>query len=298
MKITIGIPVFNQEEQTLKCLRLLEKNTVSSELEIILIDNGSTVPLITTLEKNFTPIFFHDNNVRVIRNDTNLGVRPALNQIFSEAVGEVIVYTHNDVEMYQKGWDNVVREAFLNHPKAGIVGAYGAKGIGTEDIYETLYMMQQLARRNCVSNARMDKTIHGFRNMKSRYENVAVFDGFFMAIKKELLDRTNGFSDILPIHHSYDNLICIQSLQLDYENILISLDVTHVGGQTDVKEDWTKGTGKTKAEIHADAHPPLYEYGKGVLPIVVMDILDAENNVTGYQLFINRKHIKTEKYGR
>jgi glycosyltransferase involved in cell wall biosynthesis len=294
MKITIGIPVFNQEEQTLKCLSLILKNSYQID-EIILIDNGSDTELAATL----FPIYSESeiwNKMRIVRNYKNLGVRPALNQIWELADGDVIVYTHNDVEIYEGGWDEKIRSAFRNLPEAGIIGAYGAKGIGTSDIYQAQYVMQQLARQGCVSDARMDKSVHGFRNLKNLYENVAVFDGFFMAIKKELLNKTNGFSDILPIHHSYDNLICIQSIENGYENVLISLDVTHVGGQTDVKEDWVKGTGKSKAEIHADAHPPLYEYGRGLLPIYIQDIYNEEDRIIGYELWMNRELKKTVIY--
>lgn len=293
MKITIGIPVFNQEEQTLKCLRLIFENTNCID-EIVIVDNGSTERFEDTFKKEFPHV--DKLNLIVIRNEQNLGVRPALNQIFKKATGDIVVFTHNDVEIYEKGWDEKIRAAFSVHTNAGIIGAYGAKGIGDSNIYQVPYVMQQLARQSCVSNARMDRGIHGFRNLQNDFENVAVFDGFFMAIKKELLEKTQGFSDILPIHHSYDNLICIQSLENGYENILLSLDITHVGGQTDVKEDWVKGTGKSKADIHADAHPPLYEYGRGLLPIQIFDIYNEDDRIIGYELWMNRELKKEVMY--
>lgn len=294
MKITIGIPVMNQEEETRKCLELLLENTTKID-ELIIIDNGSVRPVEEVLSKLENPIFNNVKVVSVIRNAENVGVRPALNQIWENATGDVIVYTHNDVQFYEKGWDDKLRAAFEAHPEAGIIGAYGAKGIGTSDIYETPYVMQQLARQNCVSEARMDKTIHGFRNLRNDFENVAVFDGFFMAIKKELLDKTKGFSDILPQHHNYDNLICIQSLENGYENIVIKLDIEHLGGRTDTREDWAKNMGKGKADIHADAHPPLWEYGKGLLPIRIVDIYNEADKVIGYELWMNRE-LKKEIY--
>jgi hypothetical protein len=142
----------------------------------------------------------------------------------------------------------------------------------------------------------MDKSIHGFRNLKRQYENVAVFDGMFMAIIKGLLNKTKGFSDILPQHHNYDNLICVQSLQNGYENIVVGLDFDHLGGRTDVGENWSEKFGKTKQEIHRDAHPPFYEYCKGVLPIMIDDVHDEQMNIIGYQLYMNRELIKTKMY--
>lgn len=305
MRITIGIPVMNQEEETLRCLAQILK-TANNIHEIIFVDNGSTFHLKEILSHRLEQMSLKIdakhlpsresilNNI--IRNDTNVGVRPALNQIFEKATGDIIIYTHNDVEFFEEGWDDKVREAFFENTEAGIVGAYGAKGIGTNDIYQTPYQMQQLARNFCVSGARMDKAIHGFRNLNAEFENVAVFDGFFMAIKKELLVKTGGFSNILPQHHNYDNLICIQSIENGYENIVIPLDVEHLGGRTDTREDWAKDMGKGKADIHADAHPPLWEYGKGKLPIMIIDIYNSEQKLIGYQLYMNRKLIKERIY--
>lgn len=298
MKITIGIPVMNQEDETLKCLQLLFQNTNTID-ELIIVDNGSVTNFNETLQKwNESKVFgenFFLPPITILRNEQNVGVRPALNQIWKEATGEVILYSHNDVQFYEKGWDDKLRTAFEAHPEAGIIGAYGAKGIGTSDIYQTPYAMQQLARQVCVSEARMDKSIHGFRNLRNDFENVAVFDGFFMAIKKELLDKTQGFSDILPQHHNYDNLICIQSLENGYENIVIKLDVEHLGGRTDTREDWAKNMGKGKADIHADAHPPLWEYSKGLLPIRIVDIYNEDERIIGYELWMNRE-LKKEIY--
>jgi hypothetical protein len=37
------------------------------------------------------------------------------------------------------------------------------------------------------------------------------------------------------------------------------MDVDHIGGQTDVGEDWATPMGTTKQQVHTDAHPVFYE---------------------------------------
>jgi hypothetical protein len=296
IRLTIGVPVMNQHELTVDFLDLIFKNTHTID-EILFVDNGSQPHLSDYLwEKRYE--MMRSNKITVIRNLHNVGVRDALNQIMKVSHNnEVIVYTHNDVEFLEKGWDEKLRTAFENHPEAGVIGAYGAKGIGTSDIYTIPYEMHQLARNGNVSNCPMDKKVHGFRNLRNEFENVAVFDGFFMAIKKELLEKTGGFSNILPQHHNYDNLISLQSLENGYENIIIPLGINHLGGRTDVGEDWTRGFGKTKQQIHIDAHPPFYEYGKGKLPVWVEDIYEYDGEkIIGYNLFMNRELVKTKMY--
>jgi glycosyltransferase involved in cell wall biosynthesis len=292
--ISIGIPVMNQHKETIRCLKQLGETTSIIE-EIFIIDNGSSPTFMDALyEAGLDNSII--NKINPKRFSENIGVRPALNEIWKRNTSDILVFTHNDVEFLEKDWDKKVLNAFKQHPYAGIIGAYGAKRIGTEDIYHTPYLMQQLARGGNVSDCLMDKEVHGFRNLENEFENVAVFDGFFMAIKKNLLDRTQGFSDILPSHHNYDNLICIQSLEKGFENIVIPLKLNHLGGRTDVGEDWTKGTGKTKQQVHEDAHPPLYEYGRGKLPILVEDIYDENYKVCGYNLYMNHQLIKTKIY--
>jgi GT2 family glycosyltransferase len=292
MKITIGVPVMNFHQETRDFLNLIQKNTSQID-EIIIVDNGSQPEISTVLSDIDNTL---TNKIKIIRHEKNTGVRPALNNIWKNATSDIVVITHNDTEFREKGWDDKIRQAFEEHEEAGIIGAYGAKRIGTEDIYKTPYQMQQLARGGNVSNCEMDMEVHGFRNLEHEFENVAVFDGFFMAIKKELLDKTQGFSDILPQHHNMDNLICIQSLEYGYENIVIPLNIFHRGGMTDVGQNWAEGFGKTKQEIHTEAHVPLYEYGRGKLPILVEDILSEDYKVCGYCLYMDHQLIKEKIY--
>jgi len=291
-KLCLGVPVLNCQKETIEFLDKV-LNTANFLDEVIIIDNGS-YPTIRSVTSKFFKRF--DNKIKIIRFDHNIGVRPALNEIWKNTEADIIVYTHNDVDFFENGWDEKVRKAFDEIDNVGIVGAYGAKGLGSQDIYKTDYKMSQLARSVCVSDCPMDMEVHGFRNLENSYENVAVFDGFFMAIKKELLDKTGGFSDILPTHHNYDNLICIESLKLGYENIVIPLGIQHRGGMTDVSQDWTKGLGKTKQEVHAESHPPLYEHLRGVLPVYIEDIYREDYSICGYTLYMNNELIKTKIY--
>jgi len=295
MKITIGFPVMNLHKLTIECLRLIEKNTHTVD-ELIIIDNGSDQALSAFNGFKSLPSAFL-NKIRIIRNTRNIGVRDGINQIWENAKNEYILLMHNDVLILEKDWDLKVKKAFRNNAKAGIIGCYGSKGIGTSNIYQTPYEMNQLARNGNVSGSSMDRSVHGFRPLSNKFENVAVFDGFALIVKKVLLDKIEGLDKkILKIHHFYDMYICVESLKNGYENIVIPLDFFHKGGASDVSQDWTKGTGKTKQEIHSEAHPLFYEYGKGILPIMISDIYNEEDRIIGYQLFMDRKLIKEKMY--
>jgi len=295
MKLSIVIPIMNQHEMTVECLKLIEKN--SSQInEIIIVDNSdveNSLRLSSVVRKlsEYTVL-----KTYYIRNVANVGVRHSLNQGWRESTGDIVLFMHNDLMIYEKDFDTKLKKAFLNNDELGAVGAFGAKAIGSANIYKVPYEMSQLARGGNISNARMDKNIHGFRNLRREFENVAVFDGMFMCFKRELLQKVDGFDPITQTFHNYDNLMCIKSLENGYENIVIPMDVDHLGGATTVKESWSEVFGKTKQQVHEDAHPPLWEYGKGKLPIWIDDIYSEDGKIIGYELYMDHKLVKTKFY--
>lgn len=295
MKLSIVIPIMNQHDLTVDCLKLLEKNSKQVD-EVIIVDNSDTEFLAFKRVQEIDSRLI--NKLKIIKNKDNVGVRESLNQGWENSTGEIVLFMHNDLMIYEQDFDEKLKQSFEENNELGAVGAFGAKALGSPDIYKTEYMMHQLARGGNISNARMDKDVHGFRNLLNKFENVAVFDGMFMCFKRELLEKVDGFDKITETFHNYDNLMCIKSLQNGYENIVIPIDCNHLGGRTTVAENWSEKFGKTKQEVHEDAHPPLWEYGKGILPIFIEDIWGSgsEDTIVGYQLYMNNKLVKEKIY--
>jgi GT2 family glycosyltransferase len=258
MKIAMCVPVMNQAEVTQQWLDSFRNTEQSKDIPLILIDNGSQPQVRDWL------IGLRDGDV-VVRNDNNVGVLPALNQgwrIGKDLGADYIFYTHNDVLMFEQGWDTKLHRLLEAHPDAGVAGFYGAKGIGTWDIYQKAYIMQQLVRVENVSNCNRMDAAHGYRNIRggAEVEEVAVMDGFSLIVKVELLNKIDGFDwRRYPLHHMYDNDICLESLNAGYKNYVFAMDCQHLGGRTDVGENWATAFGKEKHEVHAEAHPPFYE---------------------------------------
>jgi len=258
MKIAVVVLVLNQRELTQKFLDTLRENEGNGKLPLIIVDNGSNPPVRDWLKG------LREGDL-VIRNEENKGVMPAMNQAWQvlKHSTDFIFYVHNDVMIYDKGWDDKLLRYLQDLPACGVAGFYGAKGIGTNDIYRSPYVMQQLIRIENVSACyKMDPAIHGFRPPRGDFEEVAVMDGFSLIVRTGLLNELDGFDRSFPPHHNYDNDICLESLNAGYKNYVISMDAEHLGGRTDVGEDWNEPFGKSKAQIHQDAHPILYEKWK------------------------------------
>lgn len=252
MKMDILLPVLNQPEltqQTMDKLRALQKNYN----RFIIVDNGSSPPVSRWI-KNLHP------QDLIIRHDKNKGLPKAINRaliIANEDGVDYVFATHTDVVMFEQDWDQKTMDAINEAGRVGVAGYFGALGIGSPDLYQTPYQMQQLARRYTLAGSRckLSPQVHGHSQFHESWKPCAVLDGFSLIINSKLrLWEGTG------IHHCYDHQICLQSINEGYRNIVVNMDVDHLGGQTDVNEDWTRGTGKTKQQVHAESHVPFYEY--------------------------------------
>lgn len=111
---SIVIPVFNQFEHTLACLRALAAHPPAANTEIIVVDDGSSdetaaaLPLVAGLR-------FH-------RRSKNGGFIAACNDGASLARGAYVVFLNNDT-VPQPGWLDALLATFDAHPGTGLVGA-------------------------------------------------------------------------------------------------------------------------------------------------------------------------------
>lgn len=255
MKLALAIPVINHRQETVDCIDSF-KGTADSwpDIELMLIDNGSEVPV---LEWGIVGV----GPSNVIRNEQNAGVLPALQQAYEGTAADYILYTHNDVTIFEQGWDTKIKRILGELETVGVAGFFGAKGIGTPQLYREPYQMNQLVRVDNISGCHRMPSGHNYRLPRGEWEAAAVMDGFCLIVSRKFLDENGGFDLNLPPHHNYDNHTCLQSLDRGFRNIVISMDAYHHGGVTDVSEPWNEVFGKSKADIHRDAHYPyFYEY--------------------------------------
>ena len=94
--VSIVIPCWNQAHHTIACLQSVARHTDPTQIEIILVDNGST-------DATRTITGVGDDRFHVIRNDDNLGFGPACNQGAGQARCKYLLFLNNDV-IVREGW--------------------------------------------------------------------------------------------------------------------------------------------------------------------------------------------------
>lgn len=112
---SIVIPLWNNVGYTRMCLVRLAASTPAGAYEVVLVDNGSTdgtAELLAGLS----------GDVRIVRNDRNLGFARACNQGATAATGRHLVFLNNDTEPHP-GWLEPLIEVLDNEPDVGVVGS-------------------------------------------------------------------------------------------------------------------------------------------------------------------------------
>lgn len=171
-----------------------------------------------------------------------IGVQQAL-----EDGADIIACLHDDLEMLESGWDEMVVSLFKACPRAGLCGFGGGKGLGSDDIYKTPYHPMQLARQRFLSNMR-DAEAHGERCEIAI--PVACLDGFSQIgrrefwqgrFQNELGTRTNLGTNLFEtmrrmgvIHHFYDGMLGCFAKRLGWQTWMLPVSCHHYGGRTAV----------------------------------------------------------------
>lgn len=206
-----------------------------------------------------------DHNIHIV--DGPKGMLPAYQRGFELSDHwDIIAYLHDDLIIHDPFWHEKVLKEFED-PDVGLVGFGGATGHGDPQMYRIPYTYQQLARHNFLSNMR-DAENHGKRFVGSC--DVAVLDGFALAVRREVLEKAGGWPLNSPIGYvCYDYWLCCMVRRLGYRIRLVGVACDHLGGRTFVK----LGVGKDPKhwQQYLDSHRYIYDEFKDVLPYRVYD---------------------------
>ncbi|GAU09388.1 glycosyltransferase family 2 protein [Desulfoplanes formicivorans] len=116
--VSIIIPVFNQWHLTCDCLVSLQKTILRSDIEIIVVDNGSSDATMSQCPKLGTHLF--GQRFTYIRNEENRNFGPACNQGARQASAKYLFFLNNDT-IAKKGWLEPLLESMGKDDRLGAV---------------------------------------------------------------------------------------------------------------------------------------------------------------------------------
>jgi GT2 family glycosyltransferase len=222
-KLSIVIPLYNDKEHIIPCIKSLKKITEKISCEIIVVDNNSTDGGVSAIEELF-PF------VKIIKNSQNLYFAKANNQGFKISRGEYVATLNSDTEIIEDPFLPMI-EYIEKHPDTGITSCplYFPDGKlqATRRKYKNFpafileftpfYVFFRIKfLRNYLKNLYYESNI----SLPSAPVDTQVIQGALMLFKKETLDKLGGFDETFRLSFT-DDEICIRAGKLGYRVIFM-----------------------------------------------------------------------------
>ena len=204
--LSIIMPCLNLHEYTQECIQNIVETT--KNFEIILIDNGSNPPYLS-------------EDVKVIRNDINLGFPAAINQGLVVATGDIICVLNNDIITTPDWAEHLIwhlnngldvvgpRTNYIDGPQILLISVY----LNKEELYE--------------------RAKEHYKKNKHKQWAFPRLVGFCLMFKREVYEKIGGFDEIFGIGNFEDDDWNLKAIEADYKTgIARDCYLHHFGSKT------------------------------------------------------------------
>lgn len=236
MELSVIIVSFNVRDYLYQAVASVTDATVSVESEIIVVDNCSSDGSPETIGLQFP-------NVRVIRNERNIGFGAACNVGINASTSRFILILNPDTYM-EPDAITVALGFIKQHPEAGAVGARMVDGNGTflpeskrgfPSLRTSLFRftgMHRVFPRSSFFNAYY--LGHLPDNLTGRAD---ILTGAFMMIRREALEKT-GLFDTSFFMYGEDIDLSWRLVKAGFTNYFVAeARITHFKGKSTEKDD-------------------------------------------------------------
>jgi glycosyltransferase involved in cell wall biosynthesis len=185
MKVSVVIPAFNAEGTISEVVKATREQDLAEGLEVIVVDDGSGDQTASQAEGAGAKVICQANR----------GPAAARNTGWRAAQGEVVLFTDSDCKPH-KDWAKRLLGGFTNSGVGAVAGSYGIWN----------------------PNSLLARTIH--EEIKGRHAkmggSIRVFGSYNVAIRKEVLEKLNGFDESYRRASGEDNDLSYRMLKAGF----------------------------------------------------------------------------------
>lgn len=227
------IPVVDFHEMTNTMLAHLALSIRTDQpFRVVIVDNGSDAPYRQEDYEGMYPF-----EVDVVNYKTNRGFYYPLIEIHDEYSDELIGLVHNDLMIYEEGWNKRMADAFEADPKLGLVGLTGSReldnlggrGAGTMCFFRG-------------ADVKVGETIYKGQSQDAGLrvydvEPAVVLDSLFMMFRRQVIPQlvrtdANERWENLTLAHFYDRIWPCRTIEAGYRVAVMGVECDHIGGIT------------------------------------------------------------------
>ena len=183
--ISVVIPAFNAEATISKVVEAVRGQDLSEELEVIVVDDGSTDQTAARAQRSGA----------VVVRQGNQGPAEARNTGWRTAHGETVLFTDSDCRPH-RDWARRLLAGFTNPEVAAVAGSYG---IWNSQSWLARHIHAEIMDRHA--------------GMPS---SIRAFGSYNVAIRKEVLEKLDGFDDHYPRASGEDNDLSYRILEAGF----------------------------------------------------------------------------------
>lgn len=235
MKLALVIPFIDNWDVTKRCLEKVNENS-SPDTEVWLIDNGSEKRYhneVLDILSPFNKLGGRIGNVHYKFNDENSGVLATFKQGLELTDANIICFIHNDVLLQEKDWDTKVKGVFEANEKLGLVGIFGAVGVGDNGgrvRSQSKMLGQEWGKCDCHEFAWQ----HHSEYLDGLHP-ATILDGVGMFFRRDALQslaETDMFDDWRAPHHFYDRIMPLKLIDKGWKIGTLGVGFDHWSGAT------------------------------------------------------------------
>lgn len=213
--VTIIVPIYNAADDLKICIERLLKYT-TTQANLLFIDDASPDENISKILKDIINI----PNIRVLKNEKNLGFTKTVNRGIKEAGTDDVVLLNSDARVTPK-WLEGMKIAANSDPRVATVtamsdraGAFSAPNIGNDnELPEGI--------------SEIEFAIAFKKNAYGLYPEVPTGNGFCLYIKRETIDEIGSLDEkAFPRGYGEENDFCMRAKKSGWMNIID--DTTYV----------------------------------------------------------------------
>lgn len=169
------------------CVDSLLETTTDVDLELVLVDNGSSEPETATLLERLGA----DERVLVRRDDRPFNWAALNNAAAEVSRGEVLLFVNDDIEALEHGWLGLLAAQAMR-PE---VGAVGARLLYPDGRVQHAGIVIGMTGATGHVLAGLERGRPGYFGMAALTRDVSAVTGACMATRRDVFERLNGFEE-------------------------------------------------------------------------------------------------------